>query len=381
MAGIIIILGLILLFPAPIGIDEEKMSKRKTYCWIVFGAMFLFAALRGASVAIDNAHRYQFYMEAFQYGFTDSLRFLLQNSKGEVGHALVVWLISIIVPNPHIITMIFDGFILYTFGRFFYRYAEDLKIAALMYFGFSFSASLNITRQYIACAIFLWAIEYILKNKILKSVILIAVASIFHASAVVLFAIYFLYIFGFRITKWVLIVLSLGAVGIFFAFDQLSNFIVNRYLPQYSWYLRGTWAVGDQEFSVLWLTIYILLGFALFLCIKDVRHTEKDGTLLSQSLLNENEREKMFFIASVFYLVYALISMLTSEVWFFGRMKIFFCIGFYLTVGNIFIRFPYLRAREKVFLRLAFLIGMAVWTILMFRTDGNGLFPYVFFWE
>lgn len=382
MIGIIIILGIILLTPAPVGIDRNKMRRRKYYCIFTFGAMYLFAALRGENVAIDNVHRYLFYSQLCSLNVSDGLRYSIQNCDGQYGYGITTWFLSRVLFSPHLISMVYDGFICYTFARFFYRHAEDVKIAALMYFAFSFSASLNVTRQFIACAFFIWAIECIVTNRLKWSVSLIIIATLFHTTAIALFCVYGLLFINFKISRKILVLISLIAVAVFFLFEEISEYLIRRFLPRYSWYLHGRWAVGEKSFSILWLIIYTVIAIGLFMCLrKDKSHALSDIISVNGMAIVNTEKDKLFCLTSIFYLVYALISLLTSKVWILGRLKTFFSIGYYLTVGNVFIRLPYLSTRSKAGVRVLFILGMAAWTVLIYRADGNGLFPYQFFWE
>lgn len=380
MFGIYLILFLILTLPILLRGINHAGNNRKMYCILVFGAMFLFAALRGSSVGIDNANRYSNYTEMCRLDFAKAFRFMLEKNKYQYGYAFTTVILSRIIPSAHFIMLIFDGFVLFTVGLFFYRHAEDITIASLMYFSFAFSASLNITRQYLACAFFIWAIEMILRNKRIESILFLAAAALLHTASVILFAsIYFIFS-DFRLTRKKLLFVSTVAVLAFIFFDEISQFVVKRFLPQYSWYLRGSWAVGDVEFSILWLIIYIVIGVGLLLCIKP----NHQGIAAENYIYQPNGsivREKMFFISSIFYVIYALLSMLTSKVWIISRLEAFFEIGYYFTVGNVIKRIPNVSNGTKRIIRSVFIAGMSVWAILMFKQDGHGLFPYVFFWE
>lgn len=338
--------------------------------------MFLFAALRGPSVAIDTASRYEMYSNVCDLNLTDAFLYIVSTRDGgEFAHAISVALISRVFPSPYLINLCFDLFIIVTFGIFFYHYAEDIKISVLMYFAFAFASSLNITRQFVATAIFIWAIMSIVKQKYIRSIVFIGIATMFHTSAVFLFAIFLLKLFDYRLTKKLILLITGGCVLFFLLFDTLSVQIMERFFPQYWWYLHGSWAVGNEQFSVLWLTIYSFMALILFF---EIGNENKALSLEGETV---SSQEKVSCIAIVAFLIYSMIGMLASKVWFITRLRAYVVFGYCFSAGIMFNRLNIFNYRSKKILRTIFIVLMSIWAIQMFITDSHGLFPYEFIWD
>ena len=142
-----------LLFPK---LNTNKKNRR-LYTFLVFGLILLYATMRGESVGLDNANRYATVrmIAGFEW---DSLLQYLSTKNSEPGYSFIIWIITRIIPSPHFIGVLWDSFIILTFAYFFYQYSEDLVVTSLMYAAFVFAAEMNITRQYIAAAIFLFLV-------------------------------------------------------------------------------------------------------------------------------------------------------------------------------------------------------------------------------
>ena len=366
---LLIIVGGGLIFP---NLNTIKKS-RKLYMILVFGLVLLYAVLRGESVGIDNASRYATVRMIAGFDW-DSFVQYLSNQNDEQGYSIVIWIITRIIPSPHFIGVLWDVFIILTFAFFFYRYSEDLVLSNLMYAAFVFSAEMNTTRQYIAAAIFLWVIIAILNKRYILSFVLILISMTFHSSALVLFIIYALIPLKYQMTKTSFVITICGAFMGFFAFDIIANMFVS-YFPQYSWYLRGSWAVGDQSFSVLWLGIYSILALLAMICLPGRSKNLKTETVLIK------ERYKMQSVVAFFYVIYATASLLTSKVWFVSRINVYFIFAYCMVIPMVFNELPFFTKRSVRMLRGAFMLGLVTWAIMMFRQNSHGILPYEFFWE
>ncbi len=373
MIGYIYILLLIVgggLFFSNLNTDKNA---RKLYMYLVFGTILIYVLLRGESVGLDNANRYQTVRMIAGYDWKSFMQYLTKQND-EQGYSIVIWLFTRIIPSPHFIGVVWDTFIITTFAYFFYKYSENLVVTNLMYVAFVFSAEMNVTRQYIAAAIFLWVIIAILNKKYIISFFLIFVAMTFHVSAVILFVIYVLIPLKFRITKKSFVITLIVAVLGFYSFDIIANLFVSCF-PQYSWYLSGKWAVGDKSFSALWLIIYSILALFAMLCLPSHSKMKQVGTAAI------DERWKIQSIVLFFYAIYATTCLLTSKVWFVSRMNVYFIFAYCMVVSVIFNKMQFHNKRSVSLLKGVFIVGLSIWAIMMFKQNGHGILPYKFFFE
>lgn len=383
MPGLIFIVALIVMGDLLLKDKKAHTQNRRFFCIITFGMMFLFAALRSTAVGIDTVHRYDHFVMLIDLdwkGFTKHLASLTD----EYGQDTFVWLFTRIFPSPYLVEIIMNGFIIWSFACFFYRYSEDISISALMFFAFFFGASLNITRQYVAGSLFLWVIHFLVKKKPAKSIILVLLAVSFHSSAVVLFAFYALYLIRFQLSRKKLLLFAGGALGAFVFFDIIIEFVIAKIFPQYWWYVTGDWAVGNVQFSFLWLVIYSGLIFLLYLQLpkgKEEKKKKKEKIKLKKANAAIGASQRVYCISVVAFVLYVLTSMLTSKIWFLSRMNTYFSFGYAMSAAYIFAKLPHIEKKSAKAIRQIFMLGLAAWAILMYAQDGHGLLPYTFIWD
>lgn len=366
---LLLIVGGGLLFP---NLNTNKRN-RKLYIYLVFGTILLYVILRGENVGIDNANRYRTVRLLAEYDWNAFSEYLSTQTEEHL-YTIILWLITRLIPSPHFVGVVWDVFIILTFAFFFYCYSEDLVLSNLMYAAFVFAAEMNTTRQYIAAAIFLWVIIAVLNKRYILSFILILISMTFHASALVLFIVYALIPLKYQMTKTSFTITICAALSGFFAFDIIANMFVS-YFPQYSWYLRGAWAVGDKSFSVLWLGIYSILALLAMLCLPG-----RSKALTTEAVVID-EKYKIQSIVTFFFAIYATTSLLTSKVWFVSRMNVYFVFAYCMVISVIFNRLPFFTKRSVRLLRGVFIAGLFVWAIMMLRQNAHGILPYEFFWE
>lgn len=107
-------------------------------------------------------------------------------------------------------------------------------IVSLLYLPFLYVASLNVVRQLIATAIFVYAIRFIIESKFLLYCLTIFVATLFHMSAVILFPLY--WILKWNVSKKVVFIIFLGIFLLVFInpLPYISFLVAN---PAYAYYL------------------------------------------------------------------------------------------------------------------------------------------------
>lgn len=363
MTGYILILLVILLG----GINAEKINtsqkKKKNFIIVVFGLMILFAVLRDYSVGIDYSNRLLSMQQLFSYNFS-TLRYYMENvHQEEYLYTVYIWSVSRVIPSPWFLNSVMDVFVLGTFGWFFYRYSKDVTIASLMFAAFVFTATLNVTRQYVAAAFFLIALHLMIQKKPKRAIIPLIAASLVHTSAVLLFAFYAVYWMGFSINrKKLFLFLTVAVVG-FFSFDVILDWFVNSF-PQYAYAIKG-WGVGEGSFSVLWFGIYSILFAVLFFTLPK----KQDG--ISDSVTGA---------VSISFVLYALFGMLMSVIWFVHRVQVYFIFGYCMIIPIIIHQFP-MEEKSKKTVSIIFKVGLLLWAILMFMQDGHGILPYRFIWD
>lgn len=136
-------------------------------------------------------------------------------------------------------------------GWIFIIKSQSLKILPFLIFLIFvdeyFFWSMNVIRQFVSMAIFLYAIKFIEKKDVYKYFTLITIACLFHYSALILFPLYFVpwgLIYNKRILFIIFLVsLFLSNLSSFVGFVYLVFFYIVDFIPflsKYSWYFQST---------------------------------------------------------------------------------------------------------------------------------------------
>lgn len=122
---------------------------------------------------------------------------------------------------------------------FFQRIKQSSRIKWLSYliffFGGTFAASLNMTRQMIAASIFFYSIKYITSKKIKKYLFLIILSSFFHKSSLLLIPFYYIFKIKQKLL-YILLCLSFFSEIIIFKYFY---YIIKIFLPKYAKYFTN----------------------------------------------------------------------------------------------------------------------------------------------
>ncbi len=138
------------------------------------------------------------------------------------------------------------------------RYSEDYWISIIFFvcFPLFFLNSLSVIRLFTALAITFYAFKFIERGQLLRYVIAVAFAGMFHASAFIAIAFYFIRNVKLDILKLVIVLFSLPFVG------GLINSFVIKYLPTYAPYTETS---GGQEGTKAIFVLLFIGAVALFL--------------------------------------------------------------------------------------------------------------------
>ncbi|WP_033543330.1 EpsG family protein [Planococcus sp. CAU13] len=138
------------------------------------------------------------------------------------------------------------------------RYSKDYWVSIIFFvcFPLFFLNSLSVIRLFTALAITFYAFKFIERGQLLRYVLAVGLAGMFHASAFIAIAFYFIRNVRLDIMKLVIVLVSLPFVS------GIINLLVVRYLPKYATYTEATSAQeGTKAVYVL-----VLIGIvALFL--------------------------------------------------------------------------------------------------------------------
>lgn len=175
----------------------------------------------------------------------------------------------------------------------------------LFYFNF-----LSLLRQGVVVGLIFYSYTFIRKRQLLKFILIIVIASLFHSTALVMLPIYLLY--NIKITKKIYLVMFV--VGIFF--DKIFTRIVIKYnipvISKYKTYVINTIGEGGAKLFYIILMIGVIILFLLFI---DKKFYKKNNFLILMtlsgvfiycsliSLGHLGPRMSMYFLIYILYLV------------------------------------------------------------------------------
>ena len=238
---IILFLESFLAFVFYIGSTSTYTKGRRTakyreqgYLILAFGILFFFHAFRDPYSLADIPEYADAYKESFSYTWRRILSDHFVSLKSEVGFRLIIKGISSVFSSYQMLFVLTSVFLLLSFYQATKRYSVYFFISVMVFTVNSYAESLFMLRSFLAIGILLLTFPYILERKIVPFLLLNILAMSIHVSAVIFLPVYFLY--GVNKSKWIWAIFII--VGGFFMlkFDDIISYIVERYLPGYSYY-------------------------------------------------------------------------------------------------------------------------------------------------
>lgn len=107
-----------------------------------------------------------------------------------IGFDLLISMVKLIKIDFHFFLFICGFIINYFMFCFINKNSNNFSFSMMIYVCFYYLSSFNIMRQWIACAIFLCSIQYIIPKKFFRFLTIVVIASFFHSSALFLIVLY-----------------------------------------------------------------------------------------------------------------------------------------------------------------------------------------------
>ncbi len=330
--------------------NAQKRNKRGTF---IFAAVIisLLAGLRAETVGIDTVH----YIEKFQYianGQPKLAYGLEETFKGICAVLLKIWnnssflfLLFALVTNVLIFKRLWD-----------FKDYISLSWASIVYFGVFYFMTFNILRQFVAIAIVFFATRYVSQRKYLKFLIFVAIATLFHKSALlgILFIALDLFAWGYLTPKQKKIVSALLILGPA-AIMLFGTAIIGRYVSYLS---NASWNIG----------LMLFLKMFLFVCTAWLIQPE-DG------MADGNTAYKIT-TTKTYYLVGIFITMLGYIFPYMDRIGIYFYLFEAVFVGAVM---KSSKINSVVKLLMGILYLFLLYTAITGNAQGQG--NYLFVWQ
>lgn len=240
--------------------------KEQVYLILAFGILLFFHAFRDPYSLADIPEYADAYKESLGYTLSRVLNDHFFSLKSEVGFRVVIKGISSVFTSYQMLFVLTSIFLISSFYMATKRYSVYIYISVMVFTVSIFAESLFMLRSFLAISILLYTFPYIIERKIIPFLALSMLSMTIHISSVIFLPVYFLY--GVKDSKWIWMTFIIVGGMFMLKFDDIVSYIVERYLPGYSYYF----VYIDNYEGASW-KMPALLGFLLLMRIVVLRKT------------------------------------------------------------------------------------------------------------
>lgn len=329
-----------------------ELTKSKKYIFFIITILSLVAGLRHETVGLDTKG----YVDAIEniangrldlaYGMEWSFRYICYALSFVTKNPQVFMLIFAVITNALIVLRLWD-----------LKDQISFTVAIFAYYTVFYMTSLNLTRQFISVAIVFYATRYLLQGKNIRYLISVFVASLFHTTALLGVVYVYFNVFNWRELskrhKWFLVVACF--------LMPIALILVYRNLVYYSSYL------DKQSVDVGLMTIIKTVLLIVTIVFYDKSKTENV----------EGVAKTMRFVICAYVIGLALTS-LGYVFRFVDRMGLYFYVYEAVYIGYLF-----KQRNTRINFMIKILYGVLFVYLFIGSTTGNGQgqFPYLFYWQ
>lgn len=344
-------------------ITEGQAAIKQSVAWFVLAmaVMAFLAACRSADIGNDT----KAYIDIFNQVINNPD--YISTTRYEKGYLYLNKFVGLFTDNPQYLFAIIAIFQYYVFSWFIIKHSKDVAFSLVLFFFLMYSGTLNILRQEIATAFIFIAADRILGGKTWRAVIWIAVASLFHSSAILFIIIPFApYI---KYNNYAAIVIF--AIIILLMFTNSLYAICLKILPDYAHYFEGKYSQSG------WLAIgyQMVRNFLVFVPALITHNPDRsvfDKAKITAQRQNNLAEWCLFgaFAGIVFGFRVNLIDRIIA-----------YMVAFYIVLlPNFLVRFG---KESAFFIKVMAVLFMFAYAVLVqaIRPEWNVIFPYEFFWK
>lgn len=249
MLPYVIVLTFVMLWIAV----EKKAINRKSF-WVPVILLSIFSGIRSYRVGTDSwayTKPFRDNLTIYNYSFDENV---------EYGYQLFEYLLLNLTHNYFWVFFISTAFITAIYIKTIRDYSNSYLLA--MYFFItlgSYTFGFNVLRQAIAISICILSLPYLLNKKLLKFILVIAIACLFHISAIIFILFYFIVHLRIKIIYKIFITLFSSL-----ALSRLVIYYLAANNPRYGLYTE-TYTRGN---GYLTLSFYVAIIILLYILMK-----------------------------------------------------------------------------------------------------------------
>ncbi|MCC4404978.1 EpsG family protein [Limosilactobacillus reuteri] len=179
--------------------NSQRILVRLPYYLLIFIALLVPAILAGVrdySVGTDvMVYGNAWFYRAFTVDYKTYINWATSSSVGS-GYAFLNYVVSRFTNNPHVFYFIYNFLenILIFLGIRHFKKNINVTLGMATYYFLFFNVLLNILRQGMALALIVWGFKYVTDKKFVKYILVVAIATLFHNTAILAVVIYLVYL-------------------------------------------------------------------------------------------------------------------------------------------------------------------------------------------
>ena len=267
----------------PLFYRKDELGTRqlrcKAYLAVCCAELIFLAGLRGYTVGADTAA----YLQAIELYETLTVQELIHARhlnlfSFELGYMVLSKLCAALGLGKTGFLFVVACIIYIPVFRAIMKHSEMPYISILCYFAFGmFSYSLGIFRQMIAISILLCGWRYVVERRLVKYMVVVALAASFHTTALIALALYFLYGIQWKRIIWFVPAIELCLLF----FGRPIILVATKLLPQYAGYLGSQYDLSGGSYKMLLLLNAVLIACIIF---RD-KDSSRDDLVISALIL------------------------------------------------------------------------------------------------
>lgn len=345
---------------------SANYSRSKFKLILSGGALFFLMGFKSANVGNDTANYISFFEHMRKLpNFFDPL------SRFEMGYQVYNKLLGIVFKSTQslfiVTAAICIGCVCYGVVRLSTNWQYSLFLFVGLRFYYFFLSGL---RQSIALSIIIVSYVLFREKKYLGFCCLVLLATTFHFSAIIFFAI--LLVSKLKITRDTIIKFLMGTVTIYLLFAPIMQLALSHLPGYYSHYLLSEAGAANNVANY----IYTLINIVFIVFAFSVDYIDKADTNDSCKCINGDRHTElilMFFSAGL--------SLIATRASIIDRMVQYFWIFSIFSISNILFSIKDKFARREWYFAITVLVILYNVVLLVFRPEWTEIIPYRFYWQ
>lgn len=240
------------------GGQHSTPYRKRQEAFLCFFPLFLLTALRSNTIGVDTMA----YYNAFNgLKNADSVLTAISSSSMEPGYVGLSYILAHLGASYYVMQILISFFIYHSLSRFVYRYSDNVAMSVFVFLASNSAfGAMNVVRMWIVVAILLYSIESIQNKNIVRFILIIAIASLFHYSALLFIAMYPLC--NCQLTRTKKMAIIVACIIVSFAAGPFFTFVTNI-IGRYGNYVTGARFNTKDNLSVK-VSLMVNLCFYLF---------------------------------------------------------------------------------------------------------------------